>query len=94
MNDDKIYYTKLIQIFREYLHKRKNIQSFSKTTDDLGLQMKNLELDPEQYTSLLQVLRMSDLVKYAKFQSASEDKVHSVRTVRNTIISIENPNAV
>ena len=94
VNDDKVYYTKLIQIFREYLHKRKNIQSFSKTTDDLAIQMKKLELDPAQYSYLLQVLRMSDLVKYAKFQSAPEDQENAVKTVRNTIISIENPNAV
>jgi hypothetical protein len=92
--DDKVYYTKLIQIFREYLHKRKNIQSFSKTTDDLGLQMKKLELDPAQYTYLLQVLRMSDLVKYAKFRSIPEDQKDAVKTIRNTIMSIENPNAV
>jgi hypothetical protein len=94
VGDDKIYYTKLIQIFREYLYKRKNIQSFSKTTDDLAVQMKNLELDPGQYTTLLQVLRMSDLVKYAKFQSNSEDQKTAVTTIRNTIKSIENPNAV
>lgn len=94
VDNDKIYYTKLIQVFREYLHKRKNIQSFSKTTDDLGIQMKNLKLDPAQYTSLLQVLKMSDLVKYAKFQSVSDEKKNAVRTVRNTIMSIENPNAV
>ncbi|MGZ5190819.1 MAG: hypothetical protein ACXWCZ_07335, partial [Flavisolibacter sp.] len=92
--DDKAYYTKLIQVFREYLHKRKNIQSFSKTTDDLGIQMKNLELDPAQYTSLLQVLRISDMVKYAKFQSTSADQKNAVSAVRNTIMSIENPNAV
>ena len=94
VDDDKVYYTKLIQIFREYLHKRKNIQSYSKTTDDLGIQMKKLELDPTEYTSLLQVLRMSDMVKFAKFQSTSEERKNAVRTVRNTIMSIENPNAV
>ena len=94
VEDDKAYYTKLIHVFREYLHKRKNIQSYSKTTDDLGVQMKQLDLDPSQYTTLLQVLRMSDLVKYAKFQSTAEDQQTAVRTIRNTIMSIENPNAV
>ena len=92
--DDKSYYTSLVHILREYLHKRRNIQSYSKTTDDLAIQMKNLEMDPAQYTALLQTLRMSDLVKYAKFQPTSEDKRNGVGIVRNTIMSIENPNAV
>jgi hypothetical protein len=94
VNDDKVFYTNLVNILREYLHKRKNIQSFSKTTDDLAIQMKNLDLDQIQYTGLVQTLRLSDLVKYARFRSSEEERRTSVGTIKRTITTIENPDAV
>lgn len=87
--DSKVFYTELIQIFREYLHKRKNIYSFSKTTDDLAIQIEKLNLDREQYQQLLQTLRLSDLVKYAKYQPAQEENRTSINEVRESIIAIE-----
>jgi hypothetical protein len=94
VKDDKVFYTNLVNILREYLRKGKNIQSFSKTTDDLAIQMKNLDLDQAQYTGLVQTLRLSDLVKYARFRSSEEERRRSVETIKKTIITIENPDAV
>jgi hypothetical protein len=87
--DSKIFYTELIQIFREYLHKRKNIYSFSKTTDDLAIQIEKLNLDREQYQRLFQTLRLSDLVKYAKYQPTGGENQTSVNEIRESIIAIE-----
>lgn len=87
--DSKVFYTELIQIFREYLHKRKNIYSFSKTTDDLSIQIEKLNLNRDQYHELLQTLRLSDLVKYAKYQPAQEENQNSVNDIREGIIAIE-----
>lgn len=95
IEDHKSFHTELIQVFREYLHKRKNIQSFSKTTDDLGLQMQKLEMDREQYGALLQSLRLSDLVKFARFQPSNEENQHSIETIKQSIVHIEHmPNVV
>ena len=62
-DESKLFYTELVQIFREYLHKRKNIYSYSKTTDDLAVQINDLDIDRELYQHLLQTLRLSDSVK-------------------------------
>lgn len=87
--DNKIFYTELVQIFREYLHKRKNIYSFSKTTGDLSIQIEKLELNREDYQQLMQTLRLSDMVKYAKYQPTSAENENSVETIRKSIIIIE-----
>jgi hypothetical protein len=87
--DSKVFYTELIQIFREYLHKRRNIYSFSKTTDDLAVQIEKLNLDKEQYQQLVQSLQLSDLVKYAKYQPAKEENQTSVNDIRQGIEAIE-----
>lgn len=87
--DNKVFYTELIQIFREYLHKRRNIYSFSKTTDDLAIQIDKLNLGREQYQQLLQTLRLSDLVKYAKYQPTGEENRTSVNEIRESIVAIE-----
>jgi hypothetical protein len=87
--DSKIFYTELIQIFREYLHRRKNIYSFSKTTDDLSIQMEQLNMDRDQYQQLVQTLLLSDLVKYAKYQPTKEENENAVNDIRGGIVAIE-----
>ncbi|MBO9681256.1 MAG: hypothetical protein J7502_01065 [Flavisolibacter sp.] len=88
--DGKIFYTELVQIFREYLHKRKNIYSFSKTTDDLSTQIEKLNMDKDQYQQLVQTLLLSDFVKYAKYQSSSGERRNSAESIRESIVAIEN----
>ena len=85
----------MIRIFRDYLHRRRNIYSFSKTTDDLSLQMQKLNMDREHYADLVQTLRLSDLVKFARYQPANAENETSIDTIKQSIITIENlPNAV
>jgi hypothetical protein len=87
--DTKVFYTELVQVFREYLHRRKNIYSFSKTTEDLFRQVETLDLDKEQYQHLVQTLMVSDFVKYAKYQASDEERRSSLESIRETIVSIE-----
>jgi len=89
-DDSKIFYTELVQIFREYLNKRKNIYSFSKTTEDLSVQMEQLNMQREQYQQLVQTLLVSDLVKYARYEASPQEKEHSFDSIKEGIISIEN----
>jgi len=94
-SDPKAYYTELIHIFRTYLHKRKNIHSFSQTTDDLAVQMKNLQLDEEDRNPLLQTLRLSDMVKFAQFRPEKNEQHLSSEIIRDSITKIEQvPHAV
>jgi LPXTG-motif cell wall-anchored protein len=84
------YFVELINIFREYLHRRRNIQSFYQTTDDLGLQIQQLQLPAELNNQLLQTLRLSDLVKFAKYQPYDEEQKQSFNVIRKSIVEIEN----
>jgi hypothetical protein len=87
--DEKTFYTELIQVFREYLHKRKNIYSFSKTTEDLSVQIEKLNMDNGQYQQLVQTLLVSDFVKYAKYQSSPYERKSSLESIRQSIVAIE-----
>jgi len=93
-SDVKLYYTQLVDIFRNYLHRKRNIYSFSKTTDDLSIQIKDLNLPNAYYNELVQTLQLSDMVKYAKYQPAVEENRTSFNVIRQTIIDIEKGNAV
>ena len=91
----KQLYTSLVDIFRTYLQKRKNIHSFSKTTDDLSIQIRQLDIPLDQYQQLVQTLRLSDMVKFARFQPPPNENAESIETIRENIITIEKlPDAV
>ncbi len=88
-DEPKYFFTELVDIFRGYVHKRKGIQSFSKTTDDLAIQVKELSLPVEQYQQLVQTLRLSDGVKFAKFAPTQAEKEEAISIVRKNINTIE-----
>jgi len=93
--DSRQYHTELVHIFREYLQRRKNIRSHSRTTDDLAIQAKQLSLSQENFQHMLQALRLSDLVKFAKFQPSASENKNALQTIRESITSIEEtPHAV
>jgi hypothetical protein len=85
----KPFYTRLIDIFRLYISRRKGIASLQKTTDDLVVQLQTLKLPAEEFNRLAQSLRMSDFVKFAKFEPAESDKTDSFKTIKDFIESIE-----
>ncbi|HWJ28513.1 MAG TPA: hypothetical protein VNS32_18360 [Flavisolibacter sp.] len=92
--DVKLFYTELIDIFRSYLKKRKNLDTFSKTTDDLALQIDNLQLERSQSAATLQVLRLSDLVKYARFIPPVEEQKQAIDIMKQSILSIEEKSGI
>lgn len=91
---EKQYYTDLINIFRTYLRGAKGIQSFSKTTDDLSVQLQSLKMPPTDYNKLVQSLRLSDLVKFAAYKPTAAATDDAFETVKKSITLIEQGNAV
>jgi hypothetical protein len=85
----KQYHSKLTDIFRLYIFRKKGILSLQKTTDDLVVQLKNLELGKEQFDKLSQSLRLSDFVKFAKYIPSNEDNSKCLEEIKNSITSIE-----
>ncbi len=87
--DAKQYHTKLADIFRLYIFRKKGILSLQKTTDDLILQLKSLQIGKEQFDKLSQSLRLGDFVKFAKYNPSDEDNNHCYNDILNSIKTIE-----
>jgi hypothetical protein len=87
--DSKIFFTELVDVFREYLENRKGIRSYSKITDDLVIQLKAIQFSQDQYTELAQVLRMSDLAKYARLETTEQEKLRATNSMKENISVIE-----
>jgi len=85
----KEYYSKLIDIFRLYIFRKKEILSLQKTTDDLIMQLRDLDLSKDQYDKLAQSLRLGDFVKFAKYIPSADDDRNSWEEIRKSIMTIE-----
>jgi hypothetical protein len=85
----KLFYTRLVDIFRLYISRKKEIASLQKTTDDLVVQLHSLNLPTEDFNRLAQSLRMSDFVKFAKYEPTQGDKQDSFNIIKNSIDTIE-----
>ncbi len=57
------------------------------------LQLNNGELEKGQFDRLAQSLRLSDFVKFAKYQPSAEDDGNCFLEIKNAIITIEKSGA-
>ena len=87
--EPKLYYSKLILVFRIYLKRKKNMQSLQKTTADLIIKMKELSLKREELELVSQALRMADVVKFARYIPEAADREASFSAIKTCIESIE-----
>ena len=85
----KQYYSKLVDIFRVYILAKKGIHSLQNTTDDLVVQLSNLNMPKDQFDQISQALRLSDFVKFAKYIPSAEDDKNVFGTIVRTIQQIE-----
>lgn len=85
----KEFHSSLTDIFRLYIFRKKGILSLQKTTDDLVVQLKGLGIDKENFEKLSQSLRLSDFVKFAKYDSSAEDDSQCLLIIKSIIRQIE-----
>lgn len=87
----KWYYTELNDILRVFVSRKLNIATMEKTNEELILQLRQLNLSRDSFTQLAQALRMSDYVKFAKYQPGTSDNeknyeiIHSAIQTLNTV---------
>ena len=86
----KDFHSGVTDIFRTYVFKRKGIRSMQKTTADLVIQLRELDLEKAGFEKLSQALRLSDFVKFAKYEPSVDDDNEAWSRVRDAIIEIEN----
>ena len=81
----KWYYTELNDILRVFVFRKLNIASMEKTNEELILQLRQLNLSRDSFSQLAQALRMSDYVKFAKYQPGSEDNEKNYEIIQAAI---------
>jgi hypothetical protein len=87
--DAKEYYSKLVDIFRQYVLDKKGIHSLQQTTDDLVVQLRELKIPNTLFERLAQSLRISDFTKFAKYVPSADDDRNSYDTIKETIDFIQ-----
>ncbi len=84
----KLYYTELTEILRRYIYNRYTIEAMEQTTDDIiseFRQNKELKEKKDEIKLLSDVLRLADLVKFAKYQPLPDECSHSLSQVETFI---------
>jgi hypothetical protein len=81
----KTYYTRLNDILRLFILRRLGIASLAETNEELIGQLRRLPLDPGAFTRLAEAMRMSDFVKFAKYQPGLADKEESYHVIRSSV---------
>ena len=85
----KVYYSRLTDIFRYYVEKRKGIHSLQQTTGDLVSQLKSIGIADGLYREMADVLQLSDFVKFARYETTGADDARALDIIRKTIDHIE-----
>lgn len=87
--DKKSFYAQLVEIFRTYILDRTGISSLQQTAGDLVEKIKPLMTDEAKGNSLSQVLYLSDLVKFAKYDPDDSEAASAFEVVEDAIHYIE-----
>jgi len=74
----KQYHSELTDIIREYMEKRYGIKAHEKTTDEIFAGLKYLDITEENKNLLWQMLKLADLVKFAKEKPLPPDNEQSM----------------
>jgi hypothetical protein len=90
----KSYYTELNDIFRVFVLRRMQITSLEKTNDELIMQLTQSGMSKENFTQLAQALRMSDFVKFARYQPGTSDNDNSREVIRSSIKTLDTLSAL
>lgn len=86
--DTKQYYSRLVDIFREYVFAKKGIHSMQDTTDDLVKQLRGLNMPKDQLEQLSQSLRLSDFVKFAKYVPSAGDDKNTFDNIKIAVVTL------
>jgi len=92
---EKEYYTEMTDILRKYIEDRFHVGAFEKTSDEILTTINNFVEAESSYDSLQQVLKLSDLVKFAKYKPLPNENdlslVNSILFVNQTKVEPPKP---
>ena len=90
----KDYHTDLTDVIREYITRRFDVPTAEKTSDEILSQMTPLLKEQKELSLLLKdMLRLADLVKFAKWQATPDENEKSLRDaytfVNDTTVKVQ-----
>lgn len=88
-NEVKIYHTQLNDILRWFLYRKTGTATMEKTSGELMLQLKQVNLANTEFIALAQALRMNDAVKFAKYQPAAGENVQVMDTIKKSVQQLD-----
>jgi hypothetical protein len=88
-DDVKQYHSELSDIIREYIEKRYGIKTHEKTTDEIFAGLKYTDITLENKNLLSQILRLADLVKFAKERPLPPDNEQSMDNAINFVLKTQ-----
>ncbi len=80
----KKHYTELTNISRNFFHLLHQ-PSLHQTTDEWMMSLQSLPVNSESKTSFIQLLRLADAVKFAKYVPPADENENSVETTRTML---------
>jgi hypothetical protein len=84
----KKHYIELTNISRKYFDLQLNQQVLHQTTDEWMMKLQSLPVDPEPKTSFIQLLRLADTVKFAKYIPPVDESEKSIDTTKQMLQKI------
>ena len=84
--DTKLFHSKLVTIFTQFLSRNYNTNHLNKTTGDLLIVLKSVEASVETVSKMAGSLRFADAVKFAKYQPTAGDSENCLQVIKETII--------
>ena len=88
--NEKAFYSEMNDILRKYVSNKFNVSTFERTNEELIMQLAAMNISKPSFTSLMQSLRMSDFVKFAKYRPSEEDNQTNLEIVRSSIEILNN----
>ena len=86
----KEYYAKLSLVLREYLEHRFHIPALESTTGETGQLLQTVSFPADLIPQALQVLAMTDLVKYAQSQPTEHAHEKAIADLRQLVVKSHN----
>ena len=81
----KTYYSQMNDILRKYVSRKFSVATFQRTNEELIIELSGKGIPKDAFISLAQSLRMSDVVKFAKYLPSEEDNKSNLRIVTSSI---------
>jgi len=81
----KEFYFALSQILRRFLSRRLGFAAEDMTTTEIEFSMRDNPISPEFTLTVIEVLRFSDMVKFAKFLPSDTENEEMIRKARSAI---------